>query len=73
MNTSKIQETLKSRKFWTTMAMVVMAVTLFMFGQIDIDKMIDIIRWAAGLWVGSLGIIDAFKELIPTIRSIIEE
>ncbi len=73
MNTSKIQETLKSRKFWTTMAVVIMAVTLFMFGQIDIDKMIDIIRWAAGLWVGSLGIIDAFKELIPTIRSIIEE
>ena len=73
MNTSKIQETLQSRKFWTTMAMAIMAVTLFMFGQIDIDKMIDIIRWAAGLWVGSLGVIDAFEKLIPTIRSIIEE
>lgn len=68
--TDKIKETIGSRKFWATVGTMAMAVALFLAGQIDVDKMIDIIRWAAGLWVGSLGLIDAFKQFLPTARSI---
>lgn len=67
----KILETLKSRKAWITTGMIAMAIVLFAYGQIDIDKMTDIIRWAAGLYVGGLSVIDAFDKLLPTIRSLL--
>ena len=69
---SKVLEILKSRKFWITIATMLMAISLFLFGQIDIDKTVEIIRWAAGLYVGGLSIEDGFKKLAPTVLELLK-
>jgi hypothetical protein len=69
---SKIKETLQSRKFWLTVGTITMGVTLFLFGEIDIDKTIEIVRWAAGLYVGGLSVEDGFKRLAPTLLSLLQ-
>lgn len=61
-------ETLKSRKFWITIIISAMALGLFVSGQIDIDKMLEIIRWAAGIYVGGLSVEDGFKKLMPLLK-----
>jgi hypothetical protein len=66
---AKVNETLASRKFWVTIIISALAVSLFISGHIDIERMLEIIRWAAGFYVGSLGIEDAAKRLIPLIKA----
>jgi hypothetical protein len=73
MKNGKVKETLQSRKFWLTIGTMIMAVCLFLFGEIDIDKLVEIIRWAAGLYVGGLSIEDGFKKLGPAIKAILKE
>lgn len=70
--TGKIKETLQSRKAWLTFGTITMGVILFLFGEIDIDRMIEIVRWAAGLYVGGLSIEDGFKRLVPAILSALQ-
>jgi len=62
---SKLIETLQSRKFWLSILVMGLAVGLFMGDQIDVDRMVDIVRWAAGVYVGALSLEDAIKQLLP--------
>ena len=71
MKNSKIKETLQSRKFWLTIATMGMGLVLFLFGEIDIDKLTEIVRWAAGLYVGGLSVEDGFKKAGPIIASLL--
>jgi amino acid permease len=66
---SKVKETLGSRKFWLTILISGLALGLFLFGHIDIDRMTEIVRWAAGIYVGGLSIEDAAKKLLPLIKA----
>lgn len=70
---NKVIETLKSRKFWITILVSLMAIGLFVAGQIDIDKMLEIIRWAAGIYVGGLSIEDGFKKLLPLAQLVLNK
>lgn len=67
---SKIRETLTSRKFWVTIIISALGLGMFGAGHIDIDRMLEIIRLAAGIYVGSLSIEDAAKKLLPVIKSL---
>ena len=66
---SKVKETLYSRKFWVTILISGLALGLFSSGHIDIDRMTEIVRWAFGIYVGSLSIEDAAKKLLPLIKA----
>lgn len=68
----KVKETLSSRKFWITTLTAILALGLFLAGHIDIDRMIEIIRWAGGIYVGSLSIEDAAKKLLPVAKILLE-
>ena len=68
----KAKETLMSRKFWVTTLTGVLALGLFLAGHIDIDRMIEIVRWAGGIYVGSLSIEDAAKKLLPVAKILLE-
>lgn len=70
---NKVTETLKSRKFWITILVSTMALGLFVAGQIDIDKMLEIIRWAAGIYVGGLSVEDGFKKLVPLVQLVLKK
>jgi hypothetical protein len=70
MKNSKMKETLSSRKFWVTSLMAILALALFLAGHIDIDRMIEVIRWAGGIYVGSLSIEDGAKKLLPAIKQL---
>ncbi len=65
---SKIKETLQSRKFIITILVIATAITGFFTGHIDTEKMVEIIRWAAGIYVGSLSIEDAAKKVVDFSR-----
>jgi hypothetical protein len=69
---NKAIETLKSRKFWITILVSIMSIALFISGQIDIDKMLEIIRWAAGIYVGGLSVEDGFKKLLPIVHLVMD-
>ena len=69
----KLIETLQSRKFWATILTSTLGVSLFLAGQIDTDRMLEIIRWAVGIWVGGLSIEDAAKKLLPIANMILEQ
>ncbi len=65
---SKIKETLQSRKFIITLLVIAAAITGFFTGHIDIEKMIEIIRWAAGIYVGSLTVEDSAKKIAGLLK-----
>ena len=69
---SKVKETLGSRKFWITILTSVLGLALFLAGHIDIERMLEIIRWSAGIYVGSLSIEDAAKKLLPVAKQLIK-
>ena len=69
---SKVKETLGSRKFWITVLVSILALALFLAGHIDIDRMMEVIRWAGGIYVGSLSVEDAAKKLLPVAKTLIE-
>ncbi len=60
----KVKETIGSRKFWFSMLVMTLAVALFVAGQIDIDRMLEVVRWAAGIYVGALSVEDAAKRML---------
>lgn len=68
---NKVLRTVQSRKFWTTIIVSGMAVTLFLAGQIEIEKMVDIIKWTGGFYVGGLSIEDAAGQLLPIIKAML--
>jgi hypothetical protein len=53
--------------------MFAMAVSLFVTGHIDVDRMTGIVEIAAGVYVGGLSIIDAAKKLIPILETMLGE
>ncbi len=61
----KINETVKSRKFWITASITIMALGLYSSGQIDINRMTEIIGIATAIYVGSLSVIDGLTKLAP--------
>lgn len=65
----KLQETLQSRKFWMTIILIVAAVAMLLAGQIEADKAIEIIRWAASVYVGALSVEDAAKKVVEKWQS----
>ena len=69
---SKVFETIQSRKFWITALTIAGAISLFMSGHIDIEKMLDTIRIAAGLYVGGLSFEDAAKKMLPTLKTLLK-
>lgn len=70
MKNGKIKETLQSRKFWLTIGTMALGLALFLSGQIDIDKMTEIFRWAAGLYMGTLGFEDGLKKMVPIVMEV---
>lgn len=70
---SKIIETMWSRRFWITVLTIAGAISLFMSGQIDVEKMLDTIRIAAGLYVGGLSFEDAAKKIMPTLKTLLKD
>lgn len=69
---SKIIETIWSRRFWITVLTIAGAISLFMSGQIDVEKMLDTIRVALGLYVGGLSFEDGLKKLLPTLKTLLK-
>jgi hypothetical protein len=69
----KLKRRLQSWKFWITFLVSGLSVYLFMFGYIDVDRMLDIIRVAAGIYVGSLGFEDGFNNLAPILATMLNE
>lgn len=64
---NKAMETLQSRKFWVTVVVSVTSVGLFKLGYIDAEKMLAGLTIGLGVYVGSLGIEDAAKKLLPAL------
>ena len=70
---TKAKETLQSRKFWTSAATALLGFGLFLSGHIDVDKMLDLVRVAAAVYVGGLSVEDGFKRLIPIAQTIAQQ
>ncbi len=68
---NKVKETLQSRKFWLTIGTMVMGMSLFLTGYIDTDKMVEVVRWSAGLYVGGLSLEDGLKKLGPILADLL--
>jgi hypothetical protein len=69
----KLKSRLGSWKFWITILVSGLSAGLFATGHIDVDRMIDVIRVATGIYVGSLGFEDGFKKIAPVLSSILNE
>lgn len=65
----KLVSTFQSRKFWFSIVVIGLAIGLFMTGHIDIDKMLEVVKWSASVYVGALSFEDAFKQLVGKLSS----
>lgn len=70
---SKIKEMLLSRKFWLMVILVALAITLFVQGAIDTTAMITVITVATAVYIGSLGLEDAARQLYPILGPVVRE
>jgi len=70
---NKVLSTIQSRKFWATILVIATAVSLFMTGHIDIDKMLDTIRWIASFYISGLSFEDGLKKLLPALKALLKD
>lgn len=68
---NKAKETLQSRKFLVTMAVILLAAAGKATNQISDEDALNMIRWAAGVYVGALSIEDAAKALAPSLARLL--
>ena len=70
---NKAVRTIQSRKFIVSMCTIAMAICLYFVGAIDIELMLKIVGPASLGYVGSLGLEDMAKNLLPMLKKLLEE
>jgi len=65
----KARQTLQSRKVWATLVASLVAVGLFVAGEIDADMLVRAITVIAGVFTGSVALEDGLSALLSGLAS----